>query len=329
MDGVQIRESCRMTMTLNDIHVPVMLEECLEIFEPVASREGAVIVDATVGMGGHTQALLRMFPQLSIIGLDRDQDALYIAGKRLAEFGDRVTLVHAIYDELPAVLSELGHDYVDGILFDLGVSSLQLDEADRGFAYAQDAPLDMRMNQNDAITAVDILATYSEGQLRRIFEQFGEEKLAGRYARAIISSRTDEPILRSSQLVNILSEATPAALRDKRHPAKKVFQALRIEVNKELAALARAIPRAIDALAVRGRIVFLSYQSLEDRMVKRELASATGSSAPQGLPIELEEHKPRLKLLTRGAVLASDSEKSRNPRSIPVRMRAAERVRAV
>jgi len=316
-------------MNLNDIHIPVMLEACLDIFEPVATRDGAVIVDATVGMGGHAKALLQTFPKLSVIGLDRDQDALYIAGKRLAEFADRVTLVHAIYDELPQVLESLGRDHVDGILFDLGVSSLQLDQAGRGFSYAQDAPLNMRMTQDDGITAAEILATYSEGQLRRIFEQFGEEKLAGRYARAIIAAREEEPILRSSQLVHILSEATPAALRDKRHPAKKVFQALRIEVNQELASLAKAVPSAIDALAIHGRIVFLSYQSLEDRMIKRELAAAAGSTAPQGLPVELEEHKPRLELLTRGAVLASDEERLRNPRSIPVRLRAAERVRAL
>lgn len=315
-------------MELSEIHIPVMLEACIETLRPVAERENAIIVDATLGMGGHSRALLAEFPQLRVIGLDRDQDALYIAGKRLAEFGDRATLVHAVYDELPSVLSSLGLAAVDGILFDLGVSSLQLDEADRGFAYSQDAPLDMRMNQSEGVTAAEILATYSEGEMRRIFEQFGEEKLAGRYARAIIAARQEHPITRSSELVQILSDATPAALRDQRHPAKKVFQALRIEVNQELATLARAIPNAIESLAVHGRIVFLSYQSLEDRMVKREFAARSSSSAPHGLPVELEEHKPQLKLLTRGAVLASDEEKARNPRAIPVRMRAAERVRA-
>lgn len=314
-------------MELNDIHIPVMLEPCIDTLRPVAERDGAVIVDATLGMGGHSKALLQQFPNLRIIGLDRDQDALFIAGKRLAEFGDRATLVHAVYDELPDVLHRLGIHSVDGILFDLGVSSLQLDEADRGFAYAQDAPLDMRMNQTDGVTAAEILATYSEGELRRIFELFGEEKLGGRYARAILAARQIEPITRSSQLVQILSDATPAALRDQRHPAKKVFQALRIEVNQELATLARAIPNALDSLAVHGRIVVLSYHSLEDRMVKRELTARSSSTAPLGLPVELDEHKPEFTLLTRGAVLASDDERSRNPRSIPVRMRAAERVR--
>lgn len=314
-------------MELNDIHIPVMLEVCIETLRPVAQRDGAIIVDATLGMGGHSKALLQEFPTLRIIGLDRDQDALYIAGKRLSEFGERATLVHAVYDELPKVLRQLGLASVDGILFDLGVSSLQLDEADRGFAYAQDAPLDMRMNQADDVTAAEILATYSEGELRRIFEQFGEEKLSGRYARAIIAARQVEPLTRSSQLVQILSDATPAALRDQRHPAKKVFQALRIEVNQELATLARAIPNAIESLAVHGRIVFLAYHSLEDRMVKREFAAKATSTAPRGLPVELDEHKPQLKLLTRGALLASEAERAHNPRSIPVRMRAAERVR--
>lgn len=315
-------------MNLETIHIPVMLESCIDVFRPVAERDNSVIVDATLGMGGHSKALLEAFPTLRIIGLDRDKDALFIAQKRLAPFGDRATLVHAVYDELPKVLASLGIASVDGILFDLGVSSLQLDEADRGFAYAQDAPLDMRMNQSDGVTAADILATYSEGQLRAIFERFGEEKLAGRYARAIIAARKLAPITRSSELVQILSDATPAAVRDQRHPAKKVFQALRIEVNEELSTLARAIPNAIDSLSVHGRIVFLSYHSLEDRMVKREFAARSVSTAPSGLPVELEEHKPQLKLLTRGAVKADENEQHRNPRSIPVRMRAAERIRA-
>ena len=312
---------------LDQIHLPVMLEPVIELLRDVAVRPGAVIVDATLGMGGHTKALLENFPEVRVIGLDRDLDALTIASKRLAPFADRVTFVHAVYDELHEVLQRLGIDYVDGILFDLGVSSLQLDEADRGFAYAQDAPLDMRMNQSDGQTAAEILSSYSEGELRRIFEKFGEEKLAGRYARAIIAARQEQAITRTSQLVQILSDATPAALRDARHPAKRVFQALRIEVNEELSVLARAIPAAIESLAVHGRIVFLAYHSLEDRMVKREFAALATSSAPAGLPVELPEHKPQLKLLTKGAVLADQREREKNPRSIPVRMRAAERIR--
>ena len=316
------------SQNLNEIHVPVMLTECLEIFAPVASKPGAIILDGTLGMGGHTEALLEEFPSLRVIGVDRDPEALAIARARLERFHTRVTLVAAVYDAVPEVLAELGLESVDGILYDLGVSSLQLDRAERGFAYAQDAPLDMRMNQSEGVTAAEILATYSEGNLRRIFEQYGEEQLAGRYARAILAARESQPITHSTQLVRILSDATPAALRDQRHPAKKVFQALRIEVNEELAVLARAIPNALNCLAVGGRIVFLSYHSLEDRMVKRAFAKLATSSAPSGLPVELPEHRPQLRLLTRGAVLASDEEKARNPRSIPVRMRAAERLRA-
>ena len=313
---------------IKELHVPVMLEPCLELLAPIAELTGAIIIDATLGMGGHAEALLERFPECQLIGIDRDPQALEVARKRLARFGGRAVLVAAVYDELPNVLDRLGIDAVQGILFDLGVSSLQLDRPERGFAYAQDAPLDMRMDQTVGTTAADILATYSEGELRRIFEQYGEEKLAGRYARAILKAREQGPITHSSQLVQILSDATPAALRDQRHPAKRVFQALRIEVNEELAVLARAIPNAIDRLAVRGRIVFLSYQSLEDRMVKRVFTKLSSSSAPAGLPVELPEHRPQLRLLTRGAVLASDQEKARNPRSIPVRMRAAERLRA-
>ena len=288
-----------------------------------------MLVDATEGMGGHSEALLERFDGVRLIGLDRDTDALRIAGERLARFGDRVTLVHTVYDGIGAALAGAGVDRVDGILFDLGVSSLQLDEPDRGFAYAQDAPLDMRMDQTAGTTAADIVATYGEGDLRRIFERYGEEKLAGRYARAIIAARATAPITRSGQLVDILIAATPAAVQreGRGHPAKRVFQALRIEVNAELAVLERALPAAMDALRVGGRIVVMSYQSLEDRLVKRVFADAAASTAPAGLPVELPEHAPRFRLVVKGAELATDEEKAQNPRATPVRLRAAERVR--
>lgn len=314
-------------MNLRDIHTPVLLERCLELLGPALQHEGAVFVDATLGMGGHSEALLDRFPKARLIGLDRDQDALRIAGERLARFGDRVTLVHTVYDGIADAVASTGAAAADAILFDLGVSSLQLDEADRGFAYARDAPLDMRMDQSAGTTAADILATYGEGDLRRIFERYGEEKLAGRYARAIIQARSTEPIERSGRLVDILQEATPAALKAAGHPAKRVFQALRVEVNAELAALERAVPAALGLLPVGGRIVVLSYQSLEDRLVKRELAAASASTAPAGLPVELPEHAPRFRLLVRGAELASPEERARNPRATPVRLRAAERLR--
>lgn len=310
----------------SSLHIPVMLERCLELLGPAVDRPGAVAVDATLGMGGHTEQLLDRFPDLTVIGLDRDRDALALAGRRLERFGDRAVLVHAVYDELGGVLEERGIASVDGVLFDLGVSSLQLDEAERGFAYAQDAPLDMRMDQSAGETAADIVATASEGRLRAIFERFGEEPLAGRYARAIIAARAEAPIVRSAELVEVLQRATPAAVRDQRHPAKRVFQALRVEVNGELRVLERAIPAALDAIGVGGRIVAMSYQSLEDRLVKRALAARSRSTAPPGLPVELPEHRPEYRLLTRGAEQAPEAERETNPRAIPVRLRAAERI---
>jgi 16S rRNA (cytosine1402-N4)-methyltransferase len=312
----------------NDIHIPVTLERTLELLAPALEQPGAIVVDATLGMGGHASAMLERFPGLRLIGLDRDLDALAIAGERLKPFGDRVTLVHTVYDDIRAVLDGLGIDEVTGVLFDLGVSSLQLDEVDRGFSYSKDAPLDMRMDASAGLTAERILAEYSESELRRIFYEYGEEKLAPRYASKIVQARAVEPIVRSGRLVEIIIAATPAAVQRAGHPAKRVFQALRIEVNQELSVLERAIPAALDSLAVGGRIVVLAYQSLEDRIVKRIFAARSASTAPRGLPVELPEHRPEFALLVRGAELASEEEKERNPRSAPVRLRAAERKRA-
>lgn len=309
-------------MNLRDIHTPVLLERCIELLAPALRGDGAVLVDATLGMGGHAEAFLERFDNIRLVGLDRDTDALRIAGQRLERFADRISLVHTVYDEIG-----LHAQGASGILFDLGVSSLQLDEADRGFAYSKDAPLDMRMDQTKGVTAADVIATYSEGNLRRIFERYGEEKLAGRYARFIIEARQKKPITRSAELVDILQAATPAAAQRAGHPAKRVFQALRIEVNAELTVLADAIPPAMDALGVGGRIVVMSYQSLEDRLVKQAFAAASTSTAPKGLPVELPEHAPRFRVLTKGAELADEAERARNPRAIPVRLRAAEKLR--
>ncbi|MFV0372992.1 16S rRNA (cytosine(1402)-N(4))-methyltransferase RsmH [Microbacterium sp.] len=317
-------------MDVRDIHTPVLLDRCIELLAPALSHEGAVLVDATEGMGGHSEALLERFGGIHLIGLDRDTAALRIAGQRLSRFGDRVTLVHAVYDGIVDAVAQAGRTRVDGILFDLGVSSLHLDDASRGFSYAHDAPLDMRMDQTDGLTAADILATYAEGDLRRIFERYGEEKLAARYARAIVAARADGAITRSARLVEILIAATPAAVLRERagHPAKRVFQALRIEVNTELAVWERALPAAMGLLPVGGRIVVMSYQSLEDRYTKRVFAAASSSTAPVGLPVELAEHAPRFRLLVKGAELASADERVANPRATPVRLRAAERLRA-
>ena len=316
-----------MTPDPSTLHIPVMLDRCLELLAPALSDPGAVVVDATLGMGGHSAALLERFPHLTVIGIDRDPQALALAGRRLAHYGERSIRVHAVYDEIAAVLGDQGVEQIDGALFDLGVSSLQLDAAERGFAYAQDAPLDMRMDQSRGLTAAEVIASAPEGRLREIFERYGEEPLAGRYARAIVAARTAAPIERSGQLVDILQEATPAAVRHQRHPAKRVFQALRVEVNAELQVLTRAIPAAIDALRVGGRLVTMAYQSLEDRIVKRELTRRSRSTAPAGLPVELPEHRPELRLLVRGAERASVSEQNDNPRAIPARLRAAERIR--
>lgn len=309
-------------MNLRDIHTPVLLDRCVELLAPALQADGAVLVDATLGMGGHAEAFLERFRNIRLIGLDRDTDALRIAGERLARFADRITLVHTVYDEIG-----LHAQGAAGILFDLGVSSLQLDEAERGFAYSKDAPLDMRMDQTKGVTAAEVIATYNEGNLRRIFERYGEEKLAGRYARFIIEARQKQPITRSGELVEILIAATPAAAQRAGHPAKRVFQALRIEVNAELNVLADAIPAAMDALSVGGRIVVMSYQSLEDRLVKQAFAAGAASTTPPGLPVELPEHAPRFRIVTKGAELADDAERARNPRAIPVRLRAAEKIR--
>lgn len=315
------------TRDARELHVPVLLDRCLELLEPVASRPDAVVIDATLGMGGHTEALLDAHPSLTVIGLDRDSEALDLARARLKRFGERFVGVHTVYDGITEAVRTLGFQRVDGILFDLGVSSLQLDDTERGFAYAHPAPLDMRMDQSSGETAAEILQTASEGRLRAIFERYGEEPLAGRYARAIIAAREQGPIEDSAQLVALLQKATPAAVRNERHPAKRVFQALRIEVNGELSALERAIPEALGLLNLGGRIVVMSYQSLEDRLVKRALVARSRSTAPAGLPVELPEHRPQLRLLTRGAEVADDDERERNPRSVPVRLRAAEQMR--
>ena len=314
-------------MDIERIHTPVMLERTIELLAPALEAEGAVLVDATLGMGGHARAFLERFPKLTVIGLDRDTEALAIAGERLAPFGDRARFVHTVYDGIVEAVRSEGFREVQGILFDLGVSSLQLDRAERGFAYSKDAPLDMRMDPTRGRTAADVIAESSEDELRRILYEYGEEKLAPRYARAIVRARAEAPITRSARLVEILSAATPAALQRAGHPAKRVFQALRIEVNEELSVLARAMPAALDTLAVGGRIVVLAYQSLEDRIVKRVLQAASSSTAPAGLPMELPEHRPQFKLLVRGAELASETEQAENPRAKPVRLRAAERVR--
>ncbi|MDH6227400.1 16S rRNA (cytosine1402-N4)-methyltransferase [Streptomyces sp. MJP52] len=308
-----------------------MLQRCLDLLAPALERPGAVVVDCTLGLGGHSEAMLTRFPEVRLIGLDRDKEALRLSGERLAPFGDRATLVHAVYDELPEVLDRLGipraHG-VQGVLFDLGVSSMQLDEADRGFAYAQDAPLDMRMDQTTGMSAAEVLNTYPPGELVRILRAYGEEKQAKRIVSAVVREREKEPFSHSARLVQLIRDALPqAAKRTGGNPAKRTFQALRIEVNGELSVLERAIPAAVKALAVGGRIGVLSYHSLEDRLVKQVFAAGAASTAPPGLPVVPEEYQPRLKLLTRGAELPTEQEIAENRRAAPARFRGAERIR--
>ncbi|MGH3432427.1 MAG: 16S rRNA (cytosine(1402)-N(4))-methyltransferase RsmH [Thermocrispum sp.] len=309
------------------MHEPVLLDRVLALFAPALEGREAVLVDATLGLGGHADALLSEHPSLRLIGLDRDPDALGRSGERLARHGSRVHLVHAVYDRMPEALADLGLTHVDGVLFDLGVSSMQLDLRERGFAYATDAPLDMRMDPTTGPTAAEILNTYPVAELTRVLREYGEERFAHRIARAVAKERELEPFSSSGRLVKLLYDSVPAATRRTGgHPAKRTFQALRIEVNGELEALRHALPAALDALAVGGRIVVESYHSLEDRMVKRALAERAKSRTPVDLPVELAGHGPELRLLTRGAEQATEEEAERNPRARPVKLRAAERV---
>jgi 16S rRNA (cytosine1402-N4)-methyltransferase len=310
-------------------HVPVLLERCLDLLGPALARPGAVAVDATLGLGGHSQAMLAAHHDLTVIGLDRDQEALARATDRLAPYAGRFHGVHCVYDQLPEAIRGLGHPQVDAILFDLGVSSMQLDVADRGFAYSQDAVLDMRMDQTTGITAAEVLNTYPAGDLARILRTYGEEKFAGPLARAIVRERAREPFTTSARLVELIRDTIPApARRTGGNPAKRTFQALRIEVNSELDVLRRAIPAALASLAVGGRMVILSYHSGEDRIVKAALMSATNPAVPHGLPVIPEELRPTARVLTRGSQKASEDEVLRNPRAASVRLRAVEKVDA-
>jgi 16S rRNA (cytosine1402-N4)-methyltransferase len=319
-----------MSKKISELHAPVTLERCLELLAPALEAEGAVFVDGTLGLGGHSEAFLERFPKLTLVGIDRDTNALALAGERLARFADRTHLVHAVYEEIEEVLEELGIDSVQGILLDLGVSSMQLDEADRGFAYSYEAPLDMRMDATQGQTAADIVKNYSEQDLAlaRIFKEYGEERYAKGVAKAIVEARKTVAIETSTQLATLIAKVIPFIPgKSHGHPAKRVFQALRIEVNGELEVLERTMPASIRSLAVGGRIVVLSYHSLEDRIVKQALVAAANSSAPLDLPFELPEHAPVLRLLVKGAEAATAEEIAINPRAASVRLRAAEKIR--
>ena len=318
----------------SDTHVPVLADRVTALLAPALAAEGAVLVDATLGRAGHARALLEACPGLFLIGVDADVAAIDAAGQRLAPYAARVTLVHARYDEIPAILAAaagngtIEPDRVMGLLFDLGVSSPQLDDAGRGFAYAQDAPLDMRMDQTSGRTAANIVNGYPAAELARVLRVYGEERFARRIADAVVRERSRAPITSTQRLSAIVKEAIPAATRRTGgNPAKRTFQALRIEVNDELGTLRRALPAALDALAVGGRVVVLAYHSLEDRIVKQELVRRAADQTPPGLPVTAEAAAPRFRLLTRGAERPGSEESASNPRATSARLRAAERVR--
>jgi 16S rRNA (cytosine1402-N4)-methyltransferase len=314
-------------------HLPVMVEEVLGLFGPALEPSGAILVDATLGRGGHARALLDAHPGLALIGVDTDAQAIEESRRLLAPYAGRVTLVHSRNDEIPELLSRqnqggLGDQRVQGVLFDLGVSSPQLDDPGRGFAYSYDAPLDMRMDQGSPLTAAEVLNTYPAERIARVLREYGEERFARRIADAIVRERSRAPLTSTARLTEIIRDSIPApARRTGGNPAKRTFQALRIEVNGELEALEQALPAALDALAVGGRIVVLAYHSLEDRAVKTALASAAADTTPTGLPVPLESGRPRFRLLTRGAQRPSEDEVARNPRAASARLRAAERIR--
>jgi 16S rRNA (cytosine1402-N4)-methyltransferase len=311
-------------------HVPVLLDRCVELLEPALGTQGSVMVDCTLGLGGHTEAVLQRIPTARVIGIDRDPTALAMASARLAPFGDRFVGVHAVYDELPEVVAEHGRDgLVDAVLFDLGVSSMQLDVRERGFMYAQDAPLDMRMDDTTGLTAADVLNTYSHADLTRILREYGEEKFASKIARAIVERREREPWSRSGALVELLYDVIPApARRTGGHPGKRTFQALRMEVNDELGVLRRAMPASLEVIGVNGRVVVESYHSLEDRLVKQVFTKATRLDVPPDMPFIPEGMEPSFRLVTRGAEQADEAENTHNPRAASVRLRAIERIRS-
>ncbi|MDQ6875364.1 MAG: 16S rRNA (cytosine(1402)-N(4))-methyltransferase RsmH [Actinomycetota bacterium] len=309
------------------VHLPVMLDRVLALLAPALERRPAVLVDATLGLGGHAEALLAAHPQLLLVGLDRDPDALRRSGERLRPYAARTRLVHAVYAAMPAVLADLGLPRVDGVLFDLGVSSLQLDEVERGFSYRHDGPLDMRMDPTTGPTAEDVVNEYSAAELTRILREYGEERFARRVAAAIVRDRERARLTSSARLAELVRDAIPAATRRTGgHPARRAFQALRIEVNGELDALRIAVPAAVAALALGGRIAVLAYHSLEDRIVKRALAEAAASRTPIELPVELPGSGPILRLLTRGADTPDETEVAANPRAASARLRAGIRI---
>ena len=307
-----------------------MRDRCIDLLAPaINSTENPVIVDATLGLGGHTEALLERFPTLKVIGIDRDADALTRATARLAPFADRLFTKHASFDSIADVVASFGYSEITGALFDLGVSSMQLDERNRGFSYSHDAPLDMRMDRTQSLTAAEIINTYEPGQLVRILRSYGEEKFAVRVVESIVKARAVAPLNSTIELAALVKNAIPAATRRTGgNPAKRTFQALRIETNDELGAITRALPSALKLLGIGGRLVVMSFQSLEDRIVKDLFVASTTSGTPRDLPFELPELAAKFSLVIKGSETPGAQELEENSRSASVRLRAIERVAA-
>lgn len=316
---------------VTNIHQPVLLADCVNLMAPALQHKDAVAVDCTLGLAGHSTAFLKAAPQARLIGIDRDSEALAMATERMAQEGlsDRFTPVHAAFDQLDQVLAEQGVDRVDAVFMDLGLSSLQIDEADRGFSYSHDAPLDMRMDVSQELTAEKILADYDMTSLVRIFKEYGEERFSRQIAREIVARRAHAPLTTTGQLNALVEDVVPKAHRPAGNPAKRVFQALRIEVNGELDKLAATLPQAANRLQVGGRLVVESYHSLEDKTVKSFMAQGLKIDAPVDMPVVPADAQPFFRELTRGAIKADDDERQRNPRSASVRLRAVELTRQI
>ncbi|MFT8704238.1 16S rRNA (cytosine(1402)-N(4))-methyltransferase RsmH [Bifidobacterium aquikefiricola] len=316
---------------LNAIHQPVLLNECVDLVTPALAHSDAIVVDCTLGLAGHAIAFLKSSPDAQLIGIDRDEEALHLATERMEQEGlsNRFIPVHAAFDDFDKVLESKGIRQVDAAFMDLGLSSLQIDETSRGFSYAHDAPLDMRMDTTQTLTAAEVLARYSVQQLTTIFREYGEERFSRPIARAIVERRESQPLLTSKDLNELVDSTVPHAHRPAGNPAKRVFQALRIEVNGELEKLSRTLPQIAMRLKMHGRIVVESYHSLEDRTVKRFMTAGTRVNVPPGLPVIPMEAQPYFKDLTHGAIKADETQIEENPRSASVRLRAVELIRHI
>lgn len=313
------------------IHAPVLLQDCVDLVTPALQHKDAIVVDCTLGLAGHATAFLKAAPFATLIGIDRDSEALSLATERMRNEGleNRFIPAHAAFDEIDSVLSAHNIDKIDAAFMDLGLSSLQIDEADRGFSYSHDTALDMRMDTTQSTTAATILATYDARALTKIFREYGEERFASLIARRIVETREDKPLLTSGQLVRLVDDVIPKAHRATGNPAKRVFQALRIEVNGELDKLQRTLPKIALHLREHGRLVVESYHSLEDTTVKRFMNKGLTVDVPANMPVIPEDAQPFFKSLTRGAMKASKEEIEHNTRSSSVRLRAVELCRPI